>query len=317
MCRQVAIRSAAGAAYRQLQEAARQKPDALEPCLLYPDRRPWRACSWDAFLWNPHGTTCHGCCKKQTTYQCIRACHRPAPDGRFHALHYAARVFSTGRSDLVVGGGGRALGQPPGATSPQPFHRTPVYSRISERTDVCVAVLLGILTTLSYGFLQSLVGWVLARCVWGLAWSLLRLGSLFCILKISTPTTRGMYNGLYNDLYRMGEPRRHARGRSAGGHGRGFWPSAGIQPERSARHQHGVRAVHGVVRHPVRALETLCRELTRRRGAAVRQAARRECSDRRALWHGAPVAVAFPADACFPDSKHRCTAPLPETETQG
>ncbi|WP_172414395.1 MFS transporter [Candidatus Desulfovibrio trichonymphae] len=72
-----------------------------------------------------------------------------------------------------------------------------LYSRISERTGVCIAMLLGILTTLSYGFLQGLVWWVLARCVWGLAWSLLRLGSLFCILKISTPTTRGLYNGLY------------------------------------------------------------------------------------------------------------------------
>jgi MFS family permease len=79
-----------------------------------------------------------------------------------------------------------------------------LYSRISERTGVCIAVLLGILTTLSYGFLQGLVWWVLARCVWGLAWSLLRIGSLFCILKISTPTTRGLYNGLYNGLYRLG-----------------------------------------------------------------------------------------------------------------
>jgi MFS family permease len=79
-----------------------------------------------------------------------------------------------------------------------------LYSRISERTGICIAVALGVLTTLSYGFLRGLFWWVLARCLWGLAWSLLRLGSLFCILKISSPETRGSYSGLYNGLYRLG-----------------------------------------------------------------------------------------------------------------
>ncbi|MDR2572828.1 MAG: MFS transporter [Desulfovibrio sp.] len=79
-----------------------------------------------------------------------------------------------------------------------------LYSRISERTGIGIAVALGILTTLSYGFLQGLFWWVLARCLWGFAWSLLRLGSLFCILKLSSPETRGAYNGLYNGLYRLG-----------------------------------------------------------------------------------------------------------------
>jgi MFS family permease len=79
-----------------------------------------------------------------------------------------------------------------------------LYSRISERTGICIAVVLGILTTLSYGFLRGLFWWILARCLWGFAWSLLRLGSLFCILKISSPETRGSHNGLYNGLYRLG-----------------------------------------------------------------------------------------------------------------
>ncbi|MDR2056339.1 MAG: MFS transporter [Desulfovibrio sp.] len=79
-----------------------------------------------------------------------------------------------------------------------------LYSRISERTGICIAVALGILTTLSYGFLRGLFWWILARCLWGFAWSLLRLGSLFCILKISSPETRGSYSGLYNGLYRLG-----------------------------------------------------------------------------------------------------------------
>jgi MFS family permease len=36
------------------------------------------------------------------------------------------------------------------------------------------------------------------------AWTLLRLGSLFCILKLSGPDNRGYYTGLYNGLYRLG-----------------------------------------------------------------------------------------------------------------
>ena len=79
-----------------------------------------------------------------------------------------------------------------------------VYRHISERTGILIAVFLGVGTTFAYGFLDSFAWWVLARCVWGLAWTLLRLGSLFCILKLSTPADRGQLTGLYNGLYRLG-----------------------------------------------------------------------------------------------------------------
>ncbi|GHV54607.1 MFS transporter [Deltaproteobacteria bacterium] len=78
------------------------------------------------------------------------------------------------------------------------------YSRVSERAGLYIAAALAVTTTFSYGFLPNLAFWVLARCVWGAAWSLLRLGSLFCILKISTPIDRGHHTGLYNGLYRLG-----------------------------------------------------------------------------------------------------------------
>ena len=78
------------------------------------------------------------------------------------------------------------------------------YSHVSERTGILIAVSLATATTLSYGFLPSFAFWILARCVWGVAWTLLRLGSLFCILKLSTPENRGHFTGLYNGLYRLG-----------------------------------------------------------------------------------------------------------------
>jgi len=79
-----------------------------------------------------------------------------------------------------------------------------LYSHVSERTGIFIAVALAIATTFSYGFLPNLAFWILARCVWGVAWTLLRLGSLFCILRLSGPNNRGYYTGLYNGLYRLG-----------------------------------------------------------------------------------------------------------------
>ncbi len=78
------------------------------------------------------------------------------------------------------------------------------YGFVSERSGILIAVVLATATTLSYGFLPSFVFWVLARCLWGVAWTLLRLGSLFCILRLSTPENRGQYTGLYNGLFRLG-----------------------------------------------------------------------------------------------------------------
>ena len=78
------------------------------------------------------------------------------------------------------------------------------YSHVSERAGILIAIALAAGTTLSYGFLPNLLFWILARCVWGVAWTLLRLGSLFCILKLSSAANRGHYTGLYNGLYRLG-----------------------------------------------------------------------------------------------------------------
>ena len=79
-----------------------------------------------------------------------------------------------------------------------------LYKHISERTGIILAVILATLTTLLYGFADSFILWLLARVVWGLAWTLLRLGSLFCILRVASEGNRGQLNGLYNGLYRLG-----------------------------------------------------------------------------------------------------------------
>jgi MFS family permease len=75
---------------------------------------------------------------------------------------------------------------------------------INERTGIILAIFLTVLTTAIYTFLPSFIFWIVARCLWGLAWTLLRIGSFFCIFKLSGQNNRGHYTGLYNGLFRLG-----------------------------------------------------------------------------------------------------------------
>ena len=79
-----------------------------------------------------------------------------------------------------------------------------LYGRISHRRGVVLAGLLAIATTVSYAFIQGFAFWLVARCVWGLAWTFLRLGAYFLILESADDHNRGHYMGLYNGLYRLG-----------------------------------------------------------------------------------------------------------------
>ena len=79
-----------------------------------------------------------------------------------------------------------------------------LYARISHRTGMLLAVLLAAGTTLLYGVAQSFAVWLLLRCLWGLAWTLLRLGALFALAEASDKANRGYLMGSYNGLVRLG-----------------------------------------------------------------------------------------------------------------
>ncbi|TVY07541.1 MFS transporter [Paenibacillus cremeus] len=78
------------------------------------------------------------------------------------------------------------------------------YRKISSRTGVFLAVFIAGSTTFLYGHVTNFYEWCLIRGLWGVAWSLLRLGSYFMILDLSTDENRGYYLGTYNGLYRIG-----------------------------------------------------------------------------------------------------------------
>ena len=78
------------------------------------------------------------------------------------------------------------------------------YKRISTRQGVLIAAILALLTTLSYGFVKGFYPLLLIRCIWGVAWSFLRLGSFFAIADCASDTNRGHCMGVFNGLYRLG-----------------------------------------------------------------------------------------------------------------
>lgn len=79
-----------------------------------------------------------------------------------------------------------------------------LYTKISTRQGVFLAAVLALVTTLGYGFVTSFLPLLIIRCIWGLAWTFLRLGSYFAIVDCSTDSNRGHCMGIFNGLYRLG-----------------------------------------------------------------------------------------------------------------
>ncbi|MBO0991640.1 MFS transporter [Bacillus sp. SD088] len=78
------------------------------------------------------------------------------------------------------------------------------YQRISKRTGVLIAVVLAIISTYSYGTLKGFWLLLIMRILWGISWSLLRLGGYLTVLSSSNRQTRGQLIGLYNGLWGLG-----------------------------------------------------------------------------------------------------------------
>ncbi len=77
------------------------------------------------------------------------------------------------------------------------------YEQTGGRKGLVIAVALAFVTTLSYGF-QGFWLWLVMRCLWGVAWTFLRLGAYSMIVSVSEENNRGQLMGLYNGLYRLG-----------------------------------------------------------------------------------------------------------------
>ncbi|MWV42664.1 MFS transporter [Paenibacillus sp. HJL G12] len=79
-----------------------------------------------------------------------------------------------------------------------------LYHRMSLRTGLFLSVGLAALTTVGYGVFKGFILWVALRAVWGIAWSLMRMGGYLTVIRYSDNTNRGRFMGTYNGLWRLG-----------------------------------------------------------------------------------------------------------------
>ncbi|WP_099159965.1 MFS transporter [Virgibacillus ndiopensis] len=78
------------------------------------------------------------------------------------------------------------------------------YQKYQLRTGLLIAIFLAIISTFSYGVLHNFWFLFFARALWGIAWSLLRLGGYLTVIEVATQTTRGKFVGLYNGIWGLG-----------------------------------------------------------------------------------------------------------------
>jgi len=79
-----------------------------------------------------------------------------------------------------------------------------IYTRISLKTGLAIAIILGAIATLGYGVCKGFVAWLILRGIWGIAWSFFRIGGLSSVAHFAQNGHRGEALGLYNGIYRLG-----------------------------------------------------------------------------------------------------------------
>ncbi|MFB9326451.1 MFS transporter [Paenibacillus aurantiacus] len=79
-----------------------------------------------------------------------------------------------------------------------------LYNRLPLRAGLYAAVLLAALTTAGYGIWEGFAAWLVLRALWGIAWSLMRIGGYLTVIRCSDRTNRGRLMGRYNGVWRLG-----------------------------------------------------------------------------------------------------------------
>ncbi len=87
-----------------------------------------------------------------------------------------------------------------------PFNRLAVnmYGCMGRRGGVLLSIALSIVTTAAYSFFEGFWLLFVVRCLWGMAWTFLRLGAYFSILEFAALSDRGQHMGVYNGVFRLG-----------------------------------------------------------------------------------------------------------------
>ncbi len=79
-----------------------------------------------------------------------------------------------------------------------------VIDRFGRRWPFIGALLLGGVTTIAYGALSGVWIFLIARLLWGTAWSFLRIEGLSTALDVATDDSRGRMMGIFQSISRLG-----------------------------------------------------------------------------------------------------------------
>lgn len=79
-----------------------------------------------------------------------------------------------------------------------------MYEKVHVRYGLLLAIILTIVATVGYSFASGFLMWIVLRCIWGIAWSILRLGGYFTVLSYSENGLLGKNLGIYNGISRLG-----------------------------------------------------------------------------------------------------------------
>lgn len=73
-----------------------------------------------------------------------------------------------------------------------------LLDRWGRRRVFIFGMLLGVLSTASYGLVRGFWPFLAARLVWGIAWTCINVGGMAMVLDVSTRSNRGRLTGVYN-----------------------------------------------------------------------------------------------------------------------
>ena len=79
-----------------------------------------------------------------------------------------------------------------------------VYDRIGLKKPMLIAVLLAVGSTAAYGLFKSFWPLLVARVIWGISYSFLRLGGYLVILEEGSASVRGQLMGFFQAVQRSG-----------------------------------------------------------------------------------------------------------------
>jgi len=79
-----------------------------------------------------------------------------------------------------------------------------LFDRWGRRRLFITGMVLGVLSTASFGLVRGFWPFLAGRLVWGMAWTLINVGGMAMVVDISTKANRGRLTGLYNTWVLVG-----------------------------------------------------------------------------------------------------------------